>query len=196
MVEIAHKEVEVRRQRYGVEADGNKGGISSLAGPKNVEESLNRLRALEDRSRVFREAQRQKDLRRGNKSAANGESKENEESTQATPTESSIPPPATPPVTHKQEEESQKSSIPQFRQGTLIHRSEAELKTHTSYLVFATLPCAWSEEDERRCREKWPSNGKAKVPTSETPRKSFRQLKAEAKAEKERSAKADAAGNA
>ena len=39
--------------------------------------------------------------------------------------------------------------------GNLVHRTEPEVKTHTSYLVFAILPREWTEEDERRCMEKW-----------------------------------------
>lgn len=37
-----------------------------------------------------------------------------------------------------------------WNQGRLIHRSEPELKTHTSYLVFAILPREWSDDDERQ----------------------------------------------
>ena len=33
-------------------------------------------------------------------------------------------------------------------EGYLTHRSELEVKLHTSYLVFAILPIEWSEEDE------------------------------------------------
>ena len=48
------------------------------------------------------------------------------------------------------------SSAPSHTLGRLIHRSEPELKSHTSYLVFAILPRDWSEEDEQRCRQQWP----------------------------------------
>ena len=34
-------------------------------------------------------------------------------------------------------------------EGRIVHRSETELKTHTSYLVFAILPRQWTEEDEQ-----------------------------------------------
>jgi len=74
-----------------------------------------------------------------------------------------------------------------FNSGRLIHRSEPELKTHTSYLVFAVLPRLWSEEDEERARSKWSTkvNITANVP------KSQRQLKKEAKqrAKEQREAK-------
>src|SRR5690606_33270768 len=36
----------------------------------------------------------------------------------------------------------------------VISRYEPELKTHTSYLTFATLPIKWDEEEEKACREK------------------------------------------
>ncbi|KAE8446238.1 hypothetical protein EG329_012463 [Mollisiaceae sp. DMI_Dod_QoI] len=42
-----------------------------------------------------------------------------------------------------------------YKEGRLVHRTEPEVKTHTSYLVFAILPREWSEEDERKAREKW-----------------------------------------
>lgn len=42
-----------------------------------------------------------------------------------------------------------------FKDGRLVHRSEPELKTHTSYLVFAVLPMQWTEQDEARARAEW-----------------------------------------
>ncbi|EPS34602.1 hypothetical protein PDE_09566 [Penicillium oxalicum 114-2] len=45
-----------------------------------------------------------------------------------------------------------------YDMGRLVHRTESEIKTHTSYLVFAILPRDWSEEDDLKCRQKWPSN--------------------------------------
>jgi tRNA (adenine57-N1/adenine58-N1)-methyltransferase len=36
-----------------------------------------------------------------------------------------------------------------------VHRTEPEVKTHTSYLVFAVLPQEWTAEDEAKAREKW-----------------------------------------
>jgi tRNA (adenine57-N1/adenine58-N1)-methyltransferase len=64
-----------------------------------------------------------------------------------------------------------------FNQGTLIHRSEPELKTHTSYLVFAVLPQDWTEEDEFQARNTWKGT---KSNQSNAP-KSQRQLKREAR---------------
>ncbi|MCJ1330784.1 tRNA (adenine-N(1)-)-methyltransferase catalytic subunit trm61 [Thelotrema lepadinum] len=46
----------------------------------------------------------------------------------------------------------QQSNRKLHEEGVLTHRSELELKTHTSYLVFATLPMNWTEEDEAGAR--------------------------------------------
>ena len=70
----------------------------------------------------------------------------------------------------------QQQSLP-FNGGRLIHRTEPDLKTHTSYLVFAVLPRSWSEEDEIAAQAKWVKHVDI---TSNVP-KSQRQLKKEAK---------------
>ena len=67
-----------------------------------------------------------------------------------------------------------------FREGQLIHRTEPEMKTHTSYLVFAVLPREWTAEDEEREREKWSKPIRLE---SDAP-KSQRQLKKESKLRK------------
>ncbi|KAJ5874710.1 uncharacterized protein N7529_003140 [Penicillium soppii] len=74
------------------------------------------------------------------------------------------------------------SDLPLYAQGRLVHRSEADLRTHTSYLVFAILPREWTEEDERKCREQWPS-AKISKP-DETKKISKKQLKKEATLER------------
>jgi tRNA (adenine57-N1/adenine58-N1)-methyltransferase len=43
-----------------------------------------------------------------------------------------------------------------YKEGKLVHRTEPEVKTHTSYLVFAVLPQEWTDEDEKRAMEQWP----------------------------------------
>ncbi len=65
-----------------------------------------------------------------------------------------------------------------FNEGRLVHRSEPELKTHTSYLVFAVLPREWTEEDEEACTERWPP--RVDMGTKDAS-KSRRQMKREAK---------------
>ena len=44
-----------------------------------------------------------------------------------------------------------------YKDGKLVHRTEPEVKNHTSYLVFAILPQEWSAEDEARVRAEWPA---------------------------------------
>lgn len=42
-----------------------------------------------------------------------------------------------------------------YKEGNLAHRTEPEVRTHTSYLVFAVLTRDWTEEDEKACAEKY-----------------------------------------
>lgn len=51
-----------------------------------------------------------------------------------------------------QEGKQQSAAQVYWNEGQLVHRSESDLKTHTSYLVFAVLPREWSEEDEEIVR--------------------------------------------
>ncbi|EME39274.1 hypothetical protein DOTSEDRAFT_75110 [Dothistroma septosporum NZE10] len=43
-----------------------------------------------------------------------------------------------------------------YKEGNLAHRTEPEVKTHTSYLVFAILPRDWNEETEKNCQKLYP----------------------------------------
>lgn len=42
-----------------------------------------------------------------------------------------------------------------YKEGNLAHRTEPEVRTHTSYLVFAVLTQDWTEDDERAAAEKY-----------------------------------------
>lgn len=70
-----------------------------------------------------------------------------------------------------------------WNDGRLIHRAEPELKTHTSYLVFAILPKEWTEEDELKAlaATSQPLSDSSPLP------KSQKQIKREAKLKKESS---------
>ncbi|KAL5606594.1 hypothetical protein BROUX41_002992 [Berkeleyomyces rouxiae] len=48
-------------------------------------------------------------------------------------------------------------------EGRVIHRPEAEIKSHTSYLTFATLSREWTEEDEARVLALLPPGSSSKV---------------------------------
>ncbi|KAI5310683.1 tRNA (adenine-N(1)-)-methyltransferase catalytic subunit trm61 [Ascosphaera atra] len=161
MVEIQHRNIEVRRERFGVEGEGGRG---TIPGPRNVEEAVARLREIEERAQAFHAQQ----IKTTGKSSEEVDSSMDVDATpRAEPTEESAA--------------ASDSSVPLFKQGKVIHRWENELKTHTSYLVFAILPLSWTEEDERKAREAWPSNVDNHVPTQG---KSKKQMKREAKAAK------------
>ncbi|OJD19189.1 hypothetical protein AJ78_00802 [Emergomyces pasteurianus Ep9510] len=204
MVEIAHRNIEVRRERYGVEGDGGRG---TIPGPRNVEEAVIKLRAIEERGKAFHASQAQSETESGlataskneteneNYNGGEGEGEGDDENSKDHTTEivpernnknqglsSSV---LSGRLKSKESTPSEQPPIPVYKQGNLIHRTEPDLKTHTSYLVFAILPVAWSEEEERLCREKWPSVAKSRNADglSEAP-KSKKQMKREAKAER------------
>ena len=49
-----------------------------------------------------------------------------------------------------------------YKEGRLVHRTESDMKTHTSYLVFAVLPREWSEEDEAAAEARMADGGESK----------------------------------
>ncbi|CRG87281.1 hypothetical protein PISL3812_04298 [Talaromyces islandicus] len=139
MVEVNHRRIEVRREYYGL---GIEGVRRAIVFPKSVDEAVGKLRLEEARQKEYRKLQKEGIARQDNKAQQKGGAAGDED-------------------TPKDEAESNNNSnepqLPLYEQGRLIHRTEPDLKTHTSYLVFAILPRVWSEEDERKCREAWPS---------------------------------------
>ena len=156
MVEVNHHRIEVRRERYGLESEGARG---ATVFPKSVEEAISKMRSVEERARRFRE---------GEFTNNNGDSAE------PTP----APTPAPVPAEKPQPEEKQEKQPPAYSLGRLVHRTEPDLKTHTSYLLFAVLPRDWTEEDEQKCRERWPSQ-KVDASAAPVPQKSKKQMKRE-----------------
>ena len=154
MVEIAAHRVEVRRERVGLAEEGLRGVNDS---PASVDEAVGRLREVEGRSRMYHK-------------------EGNEGEQQATVLE-----PAQ--VSKQQRLENIRNALEGrklYKEGRLIHKAEPELKTHTSYLVFAILPREWSEENEKLAQEKWPA--KVEVKEEKKGPMSKRQRKKEAKA--------------
>ncbi|XHF99960.1 tRNA (adenine-N(1)-)-methyltransferase catalytic subunit trm61 [Aspergillus wentii] len=129
MVEVNHHKIEVKRERVGLDAEGVRG---AMVFPKSVEEAVGKMRALEERSRKFRELQQNE----GDDAVLPEESNAENENAAAS---------------------SSDKSIPSHDLGRIVHRTESDLKTHTSYLVFAILPREWSEEEEKKCQEAWPA---------------------------------------
>jgi tRNA (adenine57-N1/adenine58-N1)-methyltransferase catalytic subunit len=164
MVEVHHKRIEVRREGYGLDSGSVRG---ATVFPRSVDEAISKLLLAEDRAKQFREAQ----IVRKESHEATPDYKTGE--TENYDTKSGLPDKFTT-VSSSQS------------QGRLVHRTEPELKTHTSYLVFAILPCSWSEAEEQRCRQSWPSsNHTTQVQEMVTP-KSKKDLKREAYAERQR----------
>lgn len=151
MVEVLHRRIEVRREIVGLETEGVR---RAMVYPRSVEEAVGKLRVVEGRLKVFQKAQ--KEAAEAAAAAANGEAtpiKAEELGEQHIKTEESDE--QQQPTNNQSKEKS--SQIPSYEMGRLVHRTEPDLKTHTSYLVFAVLPRAWSVEDERKAREQWPS---------------------------------------
>ena len=119
--EIAAKRIETRRERVGIHEEGLRGVNDS---PANVEEALKRLREVESHSRAFLNGS--KDDPRQDAPFQQQESKQ--ERLKAI----------------RDAQEGRKL----YNEGQLTTRNEPELKTHTSYLVFAVLPRQWTAEDE------------------------------------------------
>ena len=166
MEELQHRRIDVRREICGLDVEGVRG---ALAFPKSVEEAVVRSRSVEERAKWFRDHVQQQ----------TGEEEQEEQDT--TRGDGSRPPSPKP---------KPNTTTPFYEMGHLVHRSELDLKTHTSYLVFAVLPRDWTEEDELKCREMWPIN----TPTEQaSKRKSKKQLKQEeAKVEKQKGAEKEA----
>lgn len=154
MVEIAAHRIEVRRERVGLSEEGLRGVNDS---PSSVDEAVGRLREVEGRSRIFHN-----EVNEGEVQAAD---------------------PGSAQVSKQQRLENIRNALDGrklYREGRLIHKAEPELKTHTSYLVFATLPREWSEEDEKMAQGRWPA--KVEVKEEKNGPTSKRQRKKEAKA--------------
>lgn len=152
MVEILHKRLDVRRERVGLAEEGLRGANASAA---TVEEAVHRLREVDGRAKLFHELQME----------AKGEDVEEKEGGEGKKEEGSLRGKSKFKVeaeaarlSKQRRLESIKAKAeerPLFKEGRLLHRTEPELKTHTSYLVFAVLPRAWTKEDEERCQKTW-----------------------------------------
>jgi tRNA (adenine57-N1/adenine58-N1)-methyltransferase catalytic subunit len=144
MVEIAHKRLEVRRERLGIDNGLQRGVLATAA---NVEEAVSRLKEVEGRFKSFHEQngkQGDGDVDMG-KSEVDGEVSNEKHIKKGSDNPNS-------------KERLLESLVDRkiYKEGRLVHRSEQEVKLHTSYLLFAVLPQEWSAEDEEKARSRWP----------------------------------------
>lgn len=165
MVEVMHKRLEVRRERIGIAHGVQQHGVQNT--PATVMEAVQRLKEIEGRFKTFHESEE------------DGVKKE--------------PNQKKPKIQPNSKQAILDSLVDQkvYKEGNLIHKTEPEVKTHTSYLVFAVLPMEWTEEDEVKAAAKWPvkeweempADGKNKHPGAGVKKVSKRELKRIAKEE-------------
>lgn len=123
MVEIANRRIDVRREQIGLSNEGLRGVNAS---PASVDEAIERLREVESKL---------SDFHAGNKGATadgDGSGRGKVESKAAR-------------LERVRQQAEQKKL---YKEGHLVHRTEPEVKTHTSYLLFAILPQAVPEDNE------------------------------------------------
>lgn len=167
MVEVMHKRLEVRRERIGIAHGVQQHGVQNT--PATVMEAVQRLKEIEGRFKTFHGSE-----------PTNGEKKEPNSKKQKVQPNS------------KQAILDSLVDKKVYKEGNLVHKTEPEVKTHTSYLVFAVLPMEWTAEDEAKAAAKWPvkeweevpQDVKNKHPGGEGKRVSKRELKRVAKEEK------------
>jgi tRNA (adenine57-N1/adenine58-N1)-methyltransferase len=166
MVEAAHKRFEIRRERIGID-NGAQRGLQTA--PASVEEALQRLLEVEGNFQKFHSTG-EKVVSRKKK---NGENPNSREAIVESLVDRKV-----------------------YKEGRLCHRTEPDVKTHTSYLVFACLPMEWSAEDEEKAKKEWPVNLRLdsedvkEIGEGEAPALSKRQMKKAARqAQRETAAK-------
>ncbi|KAL8697495.1 MAG: hypothetical protein Q9201_007100 [Fulgogasparrea decipioides] len=142
MVELSARRIEVRRERIGLQEEGLRGVNAT---PATVDEALGRLREVEGRDRSYHYGMTTKastDSMDDTASDAGRDSTEGQEGEEYVSKQQRL-----------QSIKDAQTTRKLYNEGRLIHRSESELKTHTSYLVFAVLPRAWTDDDERKAQE-------------------------------------------
>lgn len=143
MVELSAHRIESRRERVGLQEEGLRGVNAT---PATVDEAIGRLREVEGRDRSYHHGLTIKAL---NDTLGPAGSVDGSEDGKRQEGEGEG-------YVSKQQRlqniKEAQSNRKLYKEGKLIHRSEPELKMHTSYLVFAVLPRAWTEEDERRAQ--------------------------------------------
>ena len=145
MVEMQHRRIDVRREYTGYEYDGMR-GVNGVA--RDVREAVRKLREQEERALKFQ----------AHSTAAAAAANQNDEHDDDGEDAHLPPRPATghagPDDADEANPQRTHAAIEKtfFQEGRVVHRSEPELRTHTSYLVFAVLAREWSEADEERAR--------------------------------------------
>ncbi|KAF2437063.1 tRNA methyltransferase complex GCD14 subunit [Tothia fuscella] len=158
MYEMQHKRLDVRRELTSLNYEGLRGVNASAA---SVEEAVCRLRELTAKFSEFHaDAKVRKQvnsLEKYNKVHTKGGKGGTEQGGDGTANGTGDKEVVVESKRSRLERiKKEDSERKVWREGKLVHRSEMELKTHTSFLVFAILPREWSGVDEERCgKKKW-----------------------------------------
>lgn len=154
MVEVANKKILVYRERPELvsgKASGQAGGVGPggpVPAPRDVGEAVARLKTIEARARehnrkYWQAREAQQDGADGADGTAMDVDSEAARAGGAADDDDAQAGPALP-------------TKPPWMEGLLTSRIEPEVKTHTSYLVFAVLPRAWTAADEAAAAACWP----------------------------------------
>lgn len=143
MVEIAHRKLHASRERVGLNLASERGVNNSA---RDVEEALARLAEIEAHAREHAAKPRGGGDENGDSADEGGQ-----------PAKKAGGPASA------GAEKQPSSGVPPWMEGRLITRGEPEIKTHTSYLVFAVLPREWTEEDEAAAAAKYPCGQEQRV---------------------------------
>ncbi|KAG9229770.1 adenine-N(1)--methyltransferas-like protein catalytic subunit trm61 [Amylocarpus encephaloides] len=123
--------VELSQKRFEIRRDrigiDHSAQLGVQVSPANVDEAISRLLDVEDTFKSFHETGEKTELKKRDRPNPNNRAKILESL-----------------VGRKV-----------YKEGNLAHRSEPEVKTHTSYLVFAVLPEEWTAKDEEEAKLRW-----------------------------------------
>ncbi|CAK4034580.1 tRNA (adenine(58)-N(1))-methyltransferase catalytic subunit trm61 [Lecanosticta acicola] len=134
MFEVQHRRIDVRRERVGLKEEGLR-GVSATAA--SVSEAIGRLREVENKLSAFHNL---------NRPVTNANDREDVAQEKKSETKSER--------LQRIKREADERKL--YKEGNLVTRTEAEVKTHTSYLVFAVLPRKWTEDDEAALEQEYP----------------------------------------
>ncbi|KAJ3578509.1 hypothetical protein NPX13_g2049 [Xylaria arbuscula] len=145
MVEVAQRRINVLRERVGLDMPTERGTNQS---PRNVMEAVTRLKQIDGKFKeLYTKSRQDPDVNMEDADAENNHENQNGAADDA----------------DKDLDAGDSSTFKPWTAGRLVHRTEAEIRTHTSYLVFALLPQEWSEEQEAAAFEKWPCGNESKI---------------------------------
>lgn len=147
MVEVSQKRIDIRREHTGLQYEGMK-SVNAVA--SDVDQAVAKLREVEKRIHEYHHGPQE----------VEGTSKTKTPSTNIGHSNGDTKP----------------DGKTLWKNGRLVHRTEPDLKTHTSYLIFALLPREWTEDDERDARKRFVIDISATKPA-----RSRRQLRKETK---------------